>query len=277
VQLANPSVEIGVLALLGIYAISARRMHRSFLLYQAVAFGGALILLIFTLDGPLETLVKQRLFAAHMVQHLVLALVIPPLLLLGTPDWILRPLVSFDAVKRIARVLVNPIVAYLLFSLVLVGMHSPDIYDRMCRDGGFHIVIHLLLLGTALLLWWPLLSPLPELPRLSYPVQMLYLFVWIIPLACIAAPITLAHHVIYLWYARGPHPFGLTPYQDQLLGGLIMWLGAGFYHAGILTAIFFQWVSHTEAEEAEADRDSGELLDAEVLSYRQRFKLYHRQ
>src|SRR5258708_368108 len=80
-----------------------------------------------------------------------------------------------------------------------------------------------------LLLWWPMLSPLPEYPRLSYPMQILYLFLLMIPMTAVAAPITMAETVLYMYYGMGVHPFGLTPLADQVLGGLIMWIGQGVY------------------------------------------------
>jgi putative membrane protein len=249
--LSNPSVELGVILFVGIYVIVARRTGNRFLPYQVWALSAAMAALILTLDGPLDALEDARLFTAHMVQHLMLALVIPPLLLLGTPDWLVRPLLSFNPLRRTIRILVYPVVAYLIYNLVLVGLHSPKLFDLMCYNEDFHILMHLVLLGTAILLWWPLLSPIPELPRLSYPAQMLYLFFWLIPMAAVAAPITMASTIIYPWYQQGPHPLGLSPLSDQVLGGLTMWVGAGFYMIGVFTTIYFHWASREDLDEPE--------------------------
>ena len=94
-------------------------------------------------------------------------------------------------------------------------------------------------MAAGILLWWPILSPLPELPRLSYPAQILYLFLLMIPMTAVAAPITLATRVIYPWYTEGAHGWGLKPLDDQVLGGLIMWIGQGTYLMFVFTFIFY--------------------------------------
>lgn len=251
--LSNPSVEIGCALFAGLYVAVGRLTGNRLQRYQAWALGAAMIALIVALDGPLDELEDARLFTAHMIQHLILALIFPPLLLIGTPDWILRPIISIRPFRFVARILVHPVVAYMLYTLVLIGLHSPQIYDWICRDDDAHIAMHLLLLASAVPLWWPLLSPLPEMPRLSYPAQMLYLFFWLIPMAGVAAPITMAGKVIYPWYLEGPHPFHLSPLSDQVLGGLIMWVGAGFYMIGVCTTIFFSWVRYDSLNEPEVD------------------------
>lgn len=253
--LSNPSVEIGCALLPGVYIAVARKTGNRFQPHQAWALGAAMAVLVLSLDGPLDRLEDARCFTAHMIQHLSLALIVPPLLLIGTPDWILRPIISIRPLGFIARVVVYPVVAYMVYALVLMGLHSPQVYDWMCRDDDAHIAMHLVLIASATPLWWPLLSPLPEMPRLSYPGQMLYLFFWLIPMAGVAAPITMARTVIYPWYLEGPHPFGLSPLSDQILGGLVMWVGAGFYMVGVCTTIFFMWVRYDSLYGPDADLD----------------------
>jgi len=109
-------------------------------------------------------------------------------------------------------------------------------------------------MAAGVLMWWPLLSPIPEIPRLSYPAQLLYLFAMLIPMAAVAAPITLANSVIYPWYLEGPHPFQITPLADQVLGGLLMWVGAGFYFIGVFTVIFFRWARYEDRDQPILDQ-----------------------
>lgn len=257
-MISNPSVELGAISFVAFYVVMARRTGNRFLPYQVWALSAAMATLIFTRDGPLDALEDARLFTAHMVQHIMLALVIPPLILLGTPAWLVRPLLRFKLLHQGMGSSVYPVAAYLVYNLILVGIHSPTIFDFMCQKEDFHIVTHLVLLGAAMLLWWPLLSPNPELPRLSYPAQMLYLFFWLLPMAAVAAPITLASTVIYSWYERDPHPFGLSPLSDQVLGGLTMWVGAGFYMIGVFTTIYFQWARREDLDEPELNLVAGE-------------------
>src|SRR3989442_5617595 len=90
-----------------------------------------------------------------------------------------------------------------------------------------HIVQHLVFLTTAVLMWCPVLSPVPELPRLHYAGQMLYLFLLGIPMSVVGALITLADQVLYPFYAAAPRVFGLPPLADQQIGGLMMWVPGG--------------------------------------------------
>jgi putative membrane protein len=244
----HPSVWIGTALLVALYvgacALARRRPTRR----QAAWFATAVAVILFT-HGELDELADQRLFVMHMLQHLMQTLVIPPLLLLGTPDWMLRPWVLSRPLKPLARLLTNPLVAFLLFSAVFVSAHFPPVFERMCRDENFHIFVHMMFMTAGVLLWWPILSPLAELPRLPYPMQILYLFLLMIPMTAVAAPITLARQVIYPWYLEGPHLWGITPMDDQVLGGLLMWIGQGSYLMIIFTAIFYRWSQRDDRDQ----------------------------
>jgi putative membrane protein len=242
------SVVLGVVALGLVYVVTAARMKRLVQRRQAAAFVGALITILLAL-GPVDALADQRLFTAHMAQHLLLALVMPPLLLLGTPAWMLRPLLQRRPILRLARLVTLPIVAFTVYNGFLAAIHTTPIYERMVRDEGFHIAIHVSLMITGTIMWWPLLSPLPELPRLAYPAQTLYLFLLLIPMAAISAPITLAGHVIYPWYLEGPHPWGIPPLTDQVVGGLLMWVGSGVYLMAVFSLMFFRWAQREDRDE----------------------------
>jgi putative membrane protein len=250
----HPSVIVGILALALLYGAAAASMRQRVLPWQAAAFGGALAAIFFALNGPVDALADDRLFTAHMAQHLLLALVMPPLLLLGTPGWILRPSLRVRTVRRLARFVTHPLVAFILYNSCLAVLHTPPVFEQIVRNEGIHIVTHLLLMITGTMMWWPLLSPLPELPRLPYPAQMLYLFLLLIPMAAVSAPITLASDVVYPWYLEGPHPWGLTPLADQVLGGLLMWVGAGLYFMGVFSLMFFRWAQREDRDEPVAGR-----------------------
>jgi putative membrane protein len=104
-----------------------------------------------------------------------------------------------------------------------------------------HITQHLCFMIAATLMWWPVLSPLPELPRLSYPLQMLYLFLLTIPMSVIAVCIGYADEVLYPAYSSAPRIWGITPMQDQLIGALIMWIPGGLFFFVIISIVFFRW------------------------------------
>ena len=243
------SVIIGIIVLAVLYGLAAAQMRRRVLPRQAAAFAGALVTMFIALAGPVDVLADERLFTAHMAQHLLLGLVMPPLLLLGVPDWMLRPLLRRRAMRGLAKMSTHPLVAFVLYNAFLAVMHTEPVFERMVRDEQVHIAVHLLLMVTGTIMWWPLLSPLPELPRLAYPAQTLYLFLLLIPMAAVSAPIALARHVIYPWYREGPHPWGLTPRADQVLGGLLMWVGAGVYLMAVFSLMFFRWARREDRDE----------------------------
>jgi putative membrane protein len=154
---------IGLVLLGGLYAYlggfrTARRHVASFL--------GALLVLFGALNGPLHNLSDTYLFSAHMAQHLVLTLLFPPLLLYGTPAWVVRPILKPGWVTAAARALTRPVPAAALFTAPIVLWHIPRFYEAALRHHNLHILQHLVFLATAVLMWWPILSPVPELPRL---------------------------------------------------------------------------------------------------------------
>ena len=216
---------------------------------RVALFLGGWALLFLALQGPLHDLSDTYLFSAHMVQHLVLTLLVPPLLLAGTPAWLLRPVLRPTALRSAARLLTRPAVAFALYNVFFTAWHVPALYDWMMRVHSVHIVMHLSILATAVLLWWPVLGPVAELGRLPYPGQILYLFLLGLPMMMLAAIITLSERVLYPWYASAPRLWGLTPLEDQQLGGLIMWVpGTMVLWIGI-TVAFFRWSAAKEAEE----------------------------
>src|SRR5947199_280980 len=186
---------------------------------HVASFAAALVVLFLALNGPLHNLSDSYLFSAHMVQHLVLTLVFPPLLLYGTPAWVVRPLLGPPAVFRVARCATRPLIAGVIFSAPITLWHFPRFYEAALEHHALHIVQHLVFLATAVIMWWPVLSPVPELPRASYLAQLLYLFALGLPMSLAGALITLADRVLYPFYVAAPRVWeGLAPLADQGLG-----------------------------------------------------------
>jgi putative membrane protein len=199
------------------------------------------------LASPLEPLVAY-LQSAHMVQHLLLTIVAPPLLLLGTPGWLLRPALAWPGVAPVARLVTRARLAFALGNVTFLVWHFPAFYDAALRYEPVHILEHLSLLTTALILWWPLLGSLSEFPRLAYPLQMLYVFLQTLPGALLGIILGMAPVPLYPSYEAAPRLWGLSVMADQQISGLIMWVGTNLFWPGILTTIFFVWAAHEEAD-----------------------------
>jgi putative membrane protein len=243
------STVIGLAALAGLYEYGGRRLKGD-LSGRRLYFHAALLVMFFSLNGWLHDLSDWYLFSAHMVQHLLLTLLMPPLLLVGVPGWMLRPLIRRPAVGAAARLLTRPKICFAAFSIVVAFWHLPQFYNAALADHRIHIVQHLSFMAAAVGLWWPILSQLPELPRLSYPMQMLYLFLTTLPMSVVAVYITYSANLLYPGYAASPRILGITPMEDQLIGGLIMWIPGGLVFFAVITVIFFRWQSHGAEDSA---------------------------
>jgi putative membrane protein len=238
------STVVGLVALGAIYtwrAGQAARTGEALSTRRRVLFVIGLATIFFALNGWLHDLSDFYLFSAHMVQHLVLTFVAIPLLIMATPGWMLRPLLDVRIIGPLLRWATHPIRCFLIFNVIVIAWHLPVLYNLAMASHGVHIVQHLLFMAGATLMWWPVLSPLPQLPRLSYPLQMLYLFLLSIPMSMVAVYIVYAREILYPAYASAPRVVALSPMQDQLVGGLIMWIPGGLFFYAILSVIFFKW------------------------------------
>ena len=242
------STVIGIAALAALYLWRASHAPQSGTPtgLQKLTFFSGLFVMFVSLNGPLHDLSDSFLFSAHMVQHLVLTLIIPPLLIGGTPGWMLRPLIRPRAVRAVAQFVLRPVMCFVIFNLCIIGWHLPIFYNAAMANHNIHIVEHLMFMASAVLMWWPFMSPMPELPRLSYPGQILYCFLLTIPMSVVAIYITMADHILYPAYAAAPRLWGITPMMDQQAGGLIMWIPGSFVFFALMTVVFFKWVARGE-------------------------------
>jgi putative membrane protein len=246
-------IGLALLTLLYLYALgpyrARARVTERVSGWRVASFFCALVVMFFALNGPIHDLSDYYLFSIHMVQHLMLTQIVAPLLLLGLMPYMARALLRPAWVRATARVLSRPAVAFLLYTVSFTAWHLQPAYDLMMRNHNVHIVTHLQFMVTAVILWWPVVGPLEEY-RLSHAGQMLYLFLIGIPMMCVAALITLADVLLYPWYAPSPRVWGLSPLDDQKVGGLIMWVPGGLFYWIAMSFVFFAWVKREREEDA---------------------------
>jgi putative membrane protein len=213
-------------------------------------------------DYPIHDIAERYNFSVHMVQHLTFTMIVAPLLLLGMPAWLLRRVLAprrlFDTVRTLSRF----IPALLIFNIVLVFTHWPLIVNEALRNGLVHFLVHALLLVSSLIVWMPIVSPLPEIPRLVPVLQMLYLFAWSVVPTVPASFLTFGESPLYKFYEHVPHLFGFSTLEDQQAAGLIMKIGAGLLLWMVIAVVFFRWAS--EEERANTPRHGLDEMDREL-------------
>jgi putative membrane protein len=230
---------------------------------QAVCFSLGVAAVWLASDWPVHDIAEELNYSMHMVQHLLLSMVAAPLLLLGTPAWMLRAILRPpSALFRTVRFLARFLPALLVFNVVLVLTHWPTIVDASLGNHALHFLVHALIFTTALLIWMPVLSPLPEIPRLSPPPRMIFLFLQSVVPTIPASFLTFGSSPLYHFYEGVPHLWGLSTLDDQRLAGLIMKLGAGLLLWMLIAVIFFRWAG--EEDRRIAARRRWQDLDREL-------------
>ena len=231
--------------------------------WEAWSYAGGWAALFVALASPLHPW-GEVLFSAHMTQHEVLMVAAAPLLVLG------RPVVAFlwavpvawarslgEAAKagwfrRAWRGLTNPLAAWAIHAAALWVWHVPAMFQATLGSDLVHTLQHVSFLGSALLFWWALVHG----PRglMGYGAAVLYLFTTSVHSGVLGAFITFAGGVLYPAYARTTQSWGLTPLEDQQLGGLIMWVPAGLVYVVAGLALLAGWMRESERRVSKRER-----------------------
>jgi putative membrane protein len=245
-----PSLLIGVTLLVAAYLCAVLPLRRFIPGSHPVKPGQMALFLLgaaalfLALASPLDTLSDGYLFTAHMLQHSLLTLAAPPLLLAGIPGWLAAYIVHGPLLKKAARIATQPVLAFGLYTLVYSLWHIPAAYEAALENETLHLVEHLSFILTSILFWWPILSSTPELPGLSYPRQILYLFLASIPCTVVGGVFIFAPQVIYPRYANSPLLFpGIDPMTDQQIAGVIMAMTGMVVYLAFLGRAFYIWYS----------------------------------
>jgi len=239
--------------------------------WEAWCYAGGWLALFVALVSPLHPM-GRVLFSAHMTQHEVLMLIAAPLLVMG------RPLIAFlwavpqDWRRRLGqvskqrwfasgwRVLTLPLVAWAVHAIALWIWHVPSLFDLTNRNEFVHALQHICFLFSALLFWWAVIHG-PQ-RAMGYGLAVLYMFTTAVHSGLLGAMLTFAERLWYPTYQHTTQSWGLTPVEDQELGGLIMWVPAGLVYVFAGLALFVGWLRESEIR---AQRNESFAL-AEVTS-----------
>jgi putative membrane protein len=227
---------------------------------RVVSFIVSVAVIALLLLTPVDMIARTQLFSVHMFQAVALITVCAPLLLYAFPAWLVQPFFANPFTRPIMWVLTQPVIASLLFNLTFLLWHAPLFFNFALRNGTFYHVMMVSFLLTAVLNWWPLIGPVRELHRMSYPQQMLYAFLDGQPVDIFAFLLVFSFVVFYRHYAVPPQ-LGITAFADQAVGGALLLL-PGLVDLGVMSPLFFRWLSQQEAKAKIADQQRQEEEDA---------------
>ena len=196
------------------------------------------------------------LLSIHMVQHILLMAVAPPLILLGAPAlpllhglpqsfvrFVLGPLLRWPALQWLGHTLTHPVFCWVAATVTLIAWHSPSAFEFALRSKFWHEIEHACFFATSILFWWPVVQPWPSVarwPRWSIP---LYLFTGMMANDALSAFLAFCDRVLYPSYASASRLFPITPLDDQALAGALMWVFSSFVYLIPAVVITLQMLS----------------------------------
>jgi putative membrane protein len=222
---------------------------------HALAFAAGMVAILAALVSPIDRLGDDYLFSAHMVQHLLLGDIAPLLILLGLTRGILRP-----ATRRLMRIeralgpLANPATGIVLWLLLMYLWHIPALYDAATEHALVHLLEHTSFFVAGVALWWPLIQPVPMRRRLTGLQPVAYIASAKAGMAALGIYLTWSATAIYPYYEHTPRIWGLTPVEDQNVGGAIMLFEQSLTLVIVLVAMFVGMLVQSEREQRRQER-----------------------
>ena len=229
-----------------------------------IAFGAAMVMLWVASDWPMHDISEEYLYSAHMLQHMVLSYFLPPLVLLATPTWLMRVLIGDGKLYSAVRFLAKPVVAGVLFNLIVMVTHIPGMVTASVASGPLHYSLHFVVVMLSLLMWTPVCGPLPEL-QIGPLGKCIYLFLQSVVPTVPAAWLTFAEGAVYKSYDIPVRVFGWSVQVDQQLAGAIMKTAGGIFLWTIVVYIFFTRFANEYEGEHDYRRRPGSMPDAEII------------
>ena len=205
---------------------------------NVVAFVAAMGMLWVASDYPVHDIGEEYLYSVHMLQHMMLSYFLPPLALLATPTWLMRVLIGDGGLYRAVRWLCKPVVAGVAFNVIAMVTHIPLLVNESVENGPLHYSLHFLVVMFSLLMWMPVVGPIPEF-HIGPLAKCIYLFLQSVVPTVPAAWLTFAEGSVYDVYDTTPRLW-LDVTADQQLAGAIMKTGGGIFLWTIVVYIFFK-------------------------------------
>ncbi len=244
----EPTVYAGLVALFLGYAWLAR--DREHTRGQGLYFGLGLLTIWAALQTPIDTISDHYLDSVHMVQHVLLGVIAPPLLLLGLSKEMAATLLRLPGVRHMVR----PVPAQVISGSVMIGWHIPFLYNATLYSEPLHVVEHLAFVAAGVIFWWPVLRATAQAAGAELPAgfRLLYLLAGTIPQDGVALALQFSREPFYDFYVHQPRLIdSVSPLIDQTIAGAVLMLAGKISYAIAAVAIFFPWVgAQMRADEA---------------------------
>jgi putative membrane protein len=222
---------------------------------QALAFAGGVLALLAALVSPIDRLGEDYLFSAHMLQHVLLGDVAPLLLLLSLSRVIMRPVTRrLVSLERRLGPLAHPVAALVLWLFLLYLWHVPALYDAALEHGALHLLEHASFFVAGVAIWWPLVQPVPMRRRMTGLWPLAYIGAAKFGLAALGLYLTWSGTAIYEYYEHVPRIWGLSPAEDQSVGGAIMMVEQSLTFVVVLAWVFVRMLAQSEADQQRRER-----------------------
>jgi putative membrane protein len=270
---AHPEVWLLVAFLVGAYIYMARVIgpkavpagQRPVSRGQIACFASGMALLWIGADWPVHDIGEQYLYSVHMFQHMVFSYFAPPLLLMSIPEWMARALLGTGRTWRVASWFAKPVVAGVLFNLIVMVTHIPIVVNASTENGALHYLLHVLVVTLALLMWTPVVGPIPEW-QMGPAGKCIYLFLMSVVPTVPAGWLTFAEGVVYKHYSQPIRVWGISVTDDQQLAGAIMKIGGAAFLWSVTIYLFFKkFAAGFEGDNTYVRR--GRIPSAEIVGH----------
>ncbi|MCC2684528.1 MAG: hypothetical protein K0R75_1427 [Paenibacillaceae bacterium] len=220
------------------------------------SFYSALVLYYIAYGSPMNYMGHHFMFSFHMMQQTLAFLVVPPLVWLGLPAWLVKPALESRLVKPWYRIVFNPIVGVLTFNMIFSIYHIPLVFNYVYEVPWMHAAYHYVLLLTAFQMWYLVFCPVPDYDRLSSLQKMAFVFGMGVLITPACGLIIFAGKLLYPHYAEVPLQFTMLPLlEDQQLGGVVMKIMQEIVYGTVIGFIFFRWFNMEKRKEAEEEEE----------------------
>ena len=252
----EPLLLITILGVGWLYALAIGPLRgkiapdTSFLMVRCVSFYFGLMLVYLAVGSPLDQLGEQFLFSAHMAQHMLLIYFAPVFFFVGVPSWLVDRILRGERSRKAMSVLTHPACGGLLFTFVYTVWHVPVAYEAALQDKLIHVLEHWTMFTLGCLMLWPFLTNSTRVPKRSYPVRMVAIFLLMVGQLPVFAFLSFAGEAIYPTYIWAPRIIDLDPLNDQILGGIIMKVVNMGFSLTILGTCFYFWARSEENDDS---------------------------